>query len=124
MRCAVCLREQRGFGYVVPAHKITSRIGWKNRRAFCSMLCHDIYANSIKRGNAVIDPTRHEKDAMQSALAPLGEYVSSIGMHRSLNNYSKEEVLTLVEVIVTAYHDHLRTAIGDEPEWSCHNAGF
>lgn len=55
----------------------------------------------------MIDPTKHEKKAMKSALAPMGEYVASIGMSRGLDNYTKEEVLTLVEVVVTAYHDKL-----------------
>lgn len=55
----------------------------------------------------MIDPTRHEKEAIRSALAPMGEYVASIGMSRGLDNYTKEEVLTLVEVVVTAYHDKL-----------------
>ncbi len=64
----------------------------------------------------MIDPTKHEKDAMAAALKPLGEYVASIGMHRGLANYTKEEILTLVEVTITAYHDHLREAVKDEFE--------
>ena len=65
----------------------------------------------------MIDPTIHEKAAMQAALKPLGEYVASIGMHRGLANYTKEEILTLVEVTVTAYHDHLRSPLQRNLKW-------
>ena len=44
---------------------------------------------------------------MAAALGPLGEYVGSIGMDRPLADYSREEVLTLIEVVVTAFQDHL-----------------
>ena len=59
------------------------------------------------------DATDLEKSAMASALPPLGEYVGSIGMHRSLADYQKEEVLTLIEVVVTAYQDHMANAHSD-----------
>ena len=52
------------------------------------------------------DATELERAAMTATLAPLGEYVGSIGMHRPLADYSKQEVLTLVEVIITAYQHH------------------
>lgn len=52
------------------------------------------------------DATDLERAAMAAALVPLGEYVGSIGMHRPLANYSKQEVLTLIDVVVTAYQDY------------------
>lgn len=55
----------------------------------------------------MIDPTEMEVCAVRSCLAPLGEYVGAIGMQRSLADYSREEVLTLAEVIVTAYQQHM-----------------
>ena len=118
MRCAVCLREDHGFGYVPPQYRIGSVQGQKHYKKFCSKLCQDIYFHikKTKGESIVIDPTKHEKEAMQAALKPLGEYVASIGMHRGLANYTREEILTLVEVTVTAYHDHLRTAVTEEFE--------
>lgn len=118
MRCAVCLRDDHGFGYVPPPIKIGSAAGQKHCKKFCSKHCQDIYVHikQIKGAATVIDPTIHEKAAMQAALKPLGEYVASIGMHRGLANYTKEEILTLVEVTVTAYHDYLRAAVTDEFE--------
>ncbi len=118
MRCSICLRQDHGFGYVPPPHKVGTAQGQKLMQKFCSKLCQDIYVHikHIKGASTVIDPTIHEKAAMLAALKPLGEYVASIGMHRGLANYTKEEILTLVEVTVTAYHDHLRTAVKDEFE--------
>ena len=55
----------------------------------------------------MIDPSDMELAAMTSCLAPLGEYVGSIGMQRPLADYSKDEVLTLIDVVVTAYQEHM-----------------
>ena len=51
---------------------------------------------------------------MAAALGPLGEYVG-IGMDRPLADYSREEVLTLIEVVVTAFQDHLIQAETERP---------
>ena len=59
------------------------------------------------------DATDLEKAAMTSALAPMGEYVGSIGMQRPLADYKKEEVLTLIEVVITAYQNHMANADSD-----------
>jgi len=44
---------------------------------------------------------------MRSCLSPLGEYVGEIGMGRPLVDYSREVVLTLVDVVVSAYQSHM-----------------
>ncbi|WP_157314586.1 DUF6511 domain-containing protein [Chitinibacter sp. GC72] len=51
----------------------------------------------------MIDPSPMEQSAMTACLQPLGEYVASINMTRPLADYSKNEILTLIEVVVTAY---------------------
>ncbi|MBF0185358.1 MAG: hypothetical protein HQM06_13385 [Magnetococcales bacterium] len=58
---------------------------------------------------SMIDATKFEQEAITATLAPLGEYVGSIGMHRPLADYSKQEVITMVEVIVTAYQHYFNT---------------
>lgn len=63
----------------------------------------------------MIDPTKEEKRALASALQPMGEYVSEIGMHRPLQDYTRHEVLTMIEVIVTAYQDYLINNFPDTP---------
>ena len=60
----------------------------------------------ILEKTSVIDATDLERAAMAAALPPLGEYVGSIGMHRPLAAYTKQEVLTLIDVVVTAYQDY------------------
>ena len=63
----------------------------------------------------MVDPTKLEQAAMAAALGPLGEYVASIGMDRPLADYSRDEVLTLIEVVVTAFQDHLIQAETERP---------
>ena len=63
---------------------------------------------------SMTDATDLEQAAMAAALAPLGEYVGSIGMHRPMADYSKQEVLTLIEVVVTAFQCHMATANADD----------
>jgi hypothetical protein len=55
----------------------------------------------------MIDPTEMEIAAMRSCLSPLGEFVGEIGMGRPLADYSRDEVLNLVDVVVTAYQVHM-----------------
>ena len=58
----------------------------------------------------MIDSTDLEKAAMTAALRPLGDYVGTVGMQRSLADYRREEVMTLIEVVITAYQDHMANA--------------
>lgn len=57
----------------------------------------------------MIDLTKAEKDSIESALKPVGEYVSEIGMNRALSDYSREEILCLIEVAVTAYQEAMQS---------------
>ncbi|MBF0154591.1 MAG: hypothetical protein HQL64_12690 [Magnetococcales bacterium] len=65
--------------------------------------------------NTMTDATDLEQAAMAAALRPLGEYVGSIGMHRPLTDYTRQEVLTLVEVIITTYQDYFNKYNDDIP---------
>ena len=106
--CAVCHRQARGYGWFNPLLGVSDPRRHQTRKRFCSAACQTLWAEHKKgEGFSMIDPTKDEKRAMESALQPLGEYVSEIGMHRPLQDYSREEVLTLIEVIVTAYQDDL-----------------
>lgn len=55
----------------------------------------------------MIDKTPLEQQAFVSALRPLGEIVTEIGMDKPLSAYTRQEVLTLIETIVDAYQKHL-----------------
>lgn len=56
----------------------------------------------------MIDPSHNETQAMHSVLRPLGSYVATVGMQKPLADYSREQVLQLINVVVTSYQDKLR----------------
>jgi hypothetical protein len=112
MTCAVCSREARGFGIFNPALQRTDPRRFLERWVFCSMRCMEAFSKVMERltglqEGAVLDPSDLEIAAMRSALAPLGDYVASIGMERPLADYGKAEVLRLVEVVIDAYQAHM-----------------
>ena len=112
MKCAVCSREARGFGYFNASLRRSDPRRYSDRWVFCSMRCMNAFSKAMERltsvqEDAVIDPSDLELDAMRAALAPLGDYVSTIGMDRPLADYRKEEILRLVEIVVDAYQAHM-----------------
>ena len=112
MICAVCSRQARGYGYYKAFLRRTDPRRYSDRWVFCSMRCMQAFSRVMERltslqEDAVIDPSDLELDAMRAALAPLGDYVTSIGMERPLADYRKEEVLRLVEVVIDAYQAHM-----------------
>ena len=105
MLCAVCRREARGFGFWPRfIHAEAPRL------QLCSMLCQNITA----RLKAMIDPKKHEVQALAAACQSGGEYVESLGK-TDLATFTGEEWATLIEVAVTAFQDHLRTAYANDP---------
>ncbi len=79
------------------------------------MQCQSLHAKRLKAGDGVvIDPTHNEKAAMEAVLPHLGEYVASIGMDKPLSAYSREEILQMVDVVLTAYFDNLRELTPDD----------
>lgn len=55
----------------------------------------------------MIDPTDFEKACMKKALRPLGEIVAEIGPNKAFADLSRDQVMTIIEVVVTAYMDEL-----------------
>ena len=108
MKCAVCSRQAKGFGWAHSRSQRSNPDRYACRWVFCSMRCQCAFSHLMnKTEGRMIDPSDMETAAMRSCLAPLGEYVGSIGMERPLADYSREEVLTLVDVVVSAYQDHM-----------------
>jgi len=105
--CEICCREAQGFGFIPPPLRAGDPRNRKQRKHFCSRNCQEIFYQYFKSNN-MIDLTKAEKDSIESALKPLGEYVAEIGMSRPVTDYSREEVLCLIEVAVTAYQDSMR----------------
>ena len=55
----------------------------------------------------MIDVTDTESAALAAALRPLGDYVAELGLTRPLADYTRDEILTLVEIVVDAFQAHL-----------------
>ena len=51
---------------------------------------------------------------MESVLPRLGEYVASVGMDKPLSAYSREQILQMVDVVLTAYFVNLRELTPDD----------
>ena len=105
--CSVCKREAGGFAFIPPPLRASYLANRKMMRYFCSMNCQKIFSKIYKKNN-MIDLTKNEKEAIESALKPLGEYAAEIGMDRPLSSYSREEVLCLIEVALSAYFDFMQ----------------
>lgn len=108
MRCAICSRKAKGYGWFNPRLKPSDPNRYSNKWVFCSRRCQDAFCLLMTKTEArMIDPSDMELAAMRACLSPLGEYVGSIGMERPLADYTREEVLTLIDVVVTAYQDQM-----------------
>ena len=115
MICAVCGREGRGFCWISPKDGPRTPDGKRLFKRFCSRTGQDIYVRRREAGEGtVIDPTHNEKAAMEAVLPLLGDYIASIGMNRPLSAYTRDEVLRLVDVVLTAYFDSLRELTPDD----------
>ncbi|MDA0902536.1 MAG: DUF6511 domain-containing protein [Proteobacteria bacterium] len=106
--CFICKREAGGFGFIPPPLHASDPRNHKMMKHFCSMRCQEIFSKNYKENN-MIDLTKNEKEAIESTLKPVGEYVAEIGMDRPLSSYAREEVLCLIEVAVTAYFDFMQS---------------
>ena len=108
MKCAICYRKAKGYGWFNPRLKPSDPNRYSDKWVFCSRRCQDAFCLLMTKTEArMIDPSDMELAAMRACMSPLGEYVGSIGMERPLADYTREEVLTLIEVVVTAYQDQM-----------------
>jgi hypothetical protein len=108
LKCAICSRKAKGYGWFNPRLKPSDPNRYSNKWVFCSRRCQDAFCLLMTKTEArMIDPSDMELAAMRACLSPLGEYVGSIGMERPLADYTREEVLTLIDVVVTAYQDQM-----------------
>lgn len=66
----------------------------------------------LREGVVMVDPTEQEIAAMHAAMKFVAEIMEEIGWATRLADLSEEQVLTLIEVAVTAFQDAMR----DHPE--------
>jgi hypothetical protein len=115
MPCVLCHRQAKGFLWQSPKTQSSTR---RETYAFCSFRCQRLFGKIreaqeerqrwLEEPEApMIDATETEKAAMAAALRPLGDYVATLGMERPLADYSREEILTLVEIVIDAFQSHL-----------------
>jgi hypothetical protein len=107
--CAVCRRGARGFGWFDARFALGDPRRVESLRWLCSLTCQGM----CHRRLGMIDPTRHERAAMDHAVEMAGEYIEILG-RTDLMAWSAEEFASLIEVIVTAFTDRLRE-LGDDP---------
>ena len=108
MKCAICYRKAKGYGWFNPRLKPSDPNRYSDKWVFCSRRCQDAFCLLMTKTEArMIDPSDMELAAMRACLSPLGEYVGFIGMRRPLADYTRDEVLTLIDVVVTAYQDQM-----------------
>jgi Family of unknown function (DUF6511) len=108
VKCAVCHRQAKGYGWFNPRVPRSDPARHNDKWNFCSRRCQGAFSKLMnKTEGQMIDPSDMEIAAMQCCLKPLGEYVASVGMERPLSDYTREEILTLVDVVVTAYQDRM-----------------
>lgn len=62
----------------------------------------------------MIDPNKHETQALATACQTGGEYVESLAK-TDLASFTPAEWETLVDVVVTAFQDALRSAYAQDP---------
>ena len=55
-----------------------------------------------------------EQQAFEAALLPLGEGVAEIGIDKPLSAYTREEILTLIQIVVYAYQDRMLQILSDQ----------
>lgn len=113
MICAICRREAKGFGWQDMRFSRNDKRRLKTAKWFCSKHCQDIRSIIIKEHGKMIDPTENEKQAMEQAIKPLGELVAGIGMQKPLADYSRDEIIQLIDVVVTNFQENLRN-LNDE----------
>ena len=106
MKCIVCHRQAKGYGWFNTRRKRGDPQRYSDQWVFCSRRCQESFSKLMnKTEGQMIDPSDMEIAAMRACLVPLGEYVGSIGMQRPLADYGRDEVLMLIDVVVTAYQD-------------------
>jgi hypothetical protein len=101
MPCLVCRRDTMGPFPAVPDWLGEARDA---ADAACSIVCLSIIAD---RKNPMVDKTEHEELALEKASDEAGEYLEELG-ETDLRKLSREQWMTLLEVVVTAWTDALR----------------
>ncbi len=105
MMCAICRRDALGYGFAPSFIRIDAPAV-----KLCSRRCQYITGKL----SGMIDPNKHETDALLAASISGGAFVETIGK-TDLSGWTKQEWAALIDVIVTSFQDFLRQAYADDP---------
>lgn len=121
MKCWICSRQARGYGYSDNRHAIGVAARYPIDWVFCSARCqgvfHAMYGNWVRVRDgrnditevAMIDPSEIELGAMRQCLKSFGDAATAIGFDKPLGHYTEAEALRVIESIVTCYTDAMVT---------------
>ena len=105
MICAICRRDARGYGFAPSFIRIEAPAV-----KLCSRRCQDITGKL----SGMIDPNKHEINALLAASISGGAFVETIGK-TDLTSWTEQEWAALIDVVVTSFQDFLRQAYADDP---------
>ena len=105
MMCAICRRDARGYGFAPSFIRIEAPAV-----KLCSRRCQDITGKL----SGMIDPNKHEINALLAASISGGAFVETIGK-TDLTGWTEQEWAALIDVVVTSFQDFLRQAYADDP---------
>ena len=105
MICAICRRDARGYGFAPSFIRIDAPAV-----KLCSRRCQDITGKL----SGMIDPNKHEINALLAASISGGAFVETIGK-TDLTGWTEQEWAALIDVVVTSFQDFLRQAYADDP---------
>jgi hypothetical protein len=105
MMCAICRRDARGYGFAPALIRIDAP-----PVKLCSRRCQYIAG----RLSGMIDPNKHEINALSAASVSGGSFVEKTGK-TDLASWTEQEWATLIDVVVTSFQDFLRQAYADDP---------
>ncbi len=105
MICAICRRDARGYGFAPSFIRIEAPAV-----KLCSRRCQDITGKL----SGMIDPNKHEINALLAASISGGAFVETIGK-TDLTGWTEQEWAALIDVVVTSFQDFLRQAYADDP---------
>ena len=107
--CAICGREDRGFGYV---HQLRPDLYPSYR--FCSMRCLDAGSALAARKNGMIDKTDMEQQAIKDARRFLAETLTELGLMPPFHDRSAADIDRLIEACIDGFRDSMqRQALND-----------
>ncbi|MGD9509312.1 MAG: DUF6511 domain-containing protein [Geminicoccaceae bacterium] len=108
--CAVCVRQDRGFGYT---HELRSDRYPSYR--FCSRRCQDAGAAIAARCRGMIDKTPMEERAIKDARRFLAETLTELNLMAPFHDRTAEEIDRIIEACVDGFQESMqRQALNDD----------